>query len=497
MSKLNWNTQTPKMKQTENGALAFASTGHPLTDFFASFGAMRQSSESQIVDAFVDASAFNLKDAVKLLFFFRDCRGGQGEKRIFEVIYHYFIDVNHQLAYQMLEFVPEYGSWKDVAKLAEYAYNSNERFFTFASALYANQLLKDMTSENMSLAAKYAPDQNYKNKKFFNAFFYVARTVLNVDRRGYRQLLSAMRKALNVVEVKMSANNWNKIQFENVPSVAHKNYRKAFGKHQQERYAAYLESVKKGDKVIKAGVLTPVDIIKKYMTTSGSTIGYGVDETLELQWKALIDYVNCDVLTISDTSGSMSGEPMLVSVALGIYFAQRSKGAFKNEVISFNEDPTFVSLAKCKTLYDCIIKMSRIDWGGNTDFTKVFDKILDTAKKNKLNQEDLPKFVLCISDMQFDRANGRNTNTPFGDAEKKFKDAGYTMPKMIFWNVRESAMKNFPSEDKNGVFMVSGYSPTVLKFVLAVANGKTYDAVLEVLNNPRYAFVDSLPYFSS
>lgn len=496
MSKLNWNAQAPKMTQTENGALAFASTGHPLTDFFASFGAMRLSSEGEIVNAFVSAANYNLQDAVKLLFFFRDCRGGQGEKRIFEIVYKSFIDTDHPIGYQMLEFVPEYGSWKDVVKLAEYAHSNNINFFNYASGLYANKILEDATSENMSLAAKYAPDQNYKNKKFFNAFFYIARKVLNIDRKGYRQLLSAMRKALNVVETKMSANRWDRINFESVPSVAHKNYRKAFGKHQQERYAAYLKSVKKGEKVIKAGVLTPVDIIKKYMNTSGDVLGYGVDETLELQWKALIDYVNCDVLTISDTSGSMSGEPMLVSVALGIYFAQRSKGAFKNEVISFNESPAFVSLEKCKTLYDCIVKMGRIDWGGNTDFTKVFDKILETAKKNKLNQEDLPKFVLCISDMQFDRANGRNTKTPFGDAEEKFKAAGYEMPKMIFWNVRESAMKNFPSEDKNGVFMVSGYSPTVLQYVLAAMNGRSYDAVMEVISNPRYSFVETLPYFS-
>lgn len=137
-----------------------------------------------------------------------------------------------------------------------------------------------------------------------------------------------------------------------------------------------------------------------------------------------------------------------------------------------------------------------MDWGGSTSITRTFDKILDIAKKNNVKQEEMPKFVLLISDMEFNRATG-SKYTPFQEIERKFKRAGYEMPKMIFWNVRESAMKNFPSEDKNGVFMVSGYSPTVLQFVLAVANGKTYDAVLEVLNNPRYAFVDSLPYFSS
>ncbi len=495
MSKLNWNTQTPKMTQTENGALAFATTGHPLTDFFASFGAMRLSSESQIIEAFIEASAFNLKDAVKLLFFFRDARFGQGEKRIFEVVYRYFIDANHSLAFQMLEYVPEYGYWKDVAKLAEYAFtNHNEQFFIFASKLYANQLLKDMTSENMSLAAKYAPDQNYKNKNFFNAYFNVARKVLNVDRKGYRQLLSAMRKALNVVEVKMSANRWDRINFESVPSVAHKNYRKAFGKHQQERYAAYLESVKNGEKVIKAGTLTPVDIIKKYMSESGGVFAY--DETLELQWKALPELVSGDILTISDTSSSMHGEPVQVSVALGVYFAQHSTGAFKNEVVSFNDNPVFHSLAKCESLRDCLKEMSKMDWGGSTSITRTFDKILDIAKKNNVKQEEMPKFVLLISDMELNRAAGRN-DTPFQEIERKFKLSGYVMPRMIFWNVRESAMKNFPSQDKNGVFMVSGYSSTVLQYVLAVANGQTFDALQLILDNPRYSFVNDLLYFKS
>lgn len=495
MSKLNWNTQTPKMTQTENGALAFASTGHPLTDFFASFGAMRLSSESQIISAFVDASNHNLKDAIKLLFFFRDCRGGQGEKRIFEVVYHYFIDANHQLAYQMLKFVPEYGSWKDVAKLAEYAYSKNKMFFAYASEAYATQLLVDAMSENMSLAAKYAPDQNYKNKDFFNAFFYIARKVLNIDRKGYRQLLSAMRKALNVVEVKMSANRWDRINFENVPSVAHKNYRKAFGKHQQERYSAYLESVKSGDKKINAKVLTPVDVVKQYIDEAGNFKSHGVDETLEELWKALPQLVSSDILTITDTSGSMQGQPIITAISLGIYFAQRSTGAFKNELISFNEKPEFVSLAKCKTLRDCLAEMTKIDWGSNTNFVAVFDKILEVAKKNKVTQEEMPKFLLVLSDMQMDKANG-NRSTPHQEIEQKFIKNGFEPIRIIYWNLRQSDMKGFPSQDKNGIFQVSGASPTVLQYVLAVMNGRSYDAVMEVISDPRYSFVETLSYFS-
>lgn len=518
MSKLNFNavqaTKTQKAPQprqpisaasktvttnarTENGAVAYSTTGNQLTDFFSSFGGMRQSPEASIIKEFLDLFNILPNEATKLLVFFRDCRGGEGERRVFDVVYGYLIKTNHPLAYQLLTFVPEFGYWKDVRDYMVSAVQlGNNDFLEYASLLYASRLKNDTTAKNMSLAAKYAPTENWAKKNSTNKivwvrFFHAVKEVgLAQDFEEYRKLISLMRSTLGVTERTMSDREWQNIDFSKVPSKAHALYRKAFGKHQQERYAAYLESVKKGDKKINAGVLTPYDVIKRYITTQGNVYKY--DETLEQLWKALPNYVNHDVLAISDTSSSMDGDPMLMSIALGVYFAQRSTGAFKNEVISFNSDPEFVDLSKANTLYDALQIMGNIDWGGSTDLNAVFTKILATAKANKATQEDMPKFLLIISDMQFNRACGM---PPFQQIKNDFEKNGYQIPQVIFWDVRRSEQSGKPSFDEFGVMQVSGSSPAVLQYVLSTLGSNTMEIVQRVLDNPRYAFVDDLEFF--
>lgn len=506
MSKLNFNFQsqsakkTPKpVARTENGALAYATTGSIYIDFFSKFGAMRNSSPLAIKELFYKLFNENGLDAVKLLAFFRDCRGGQGEKKVFQVIMQDFIMNDNPLAYQLTPFVPEFGSWKDIRELMTFAAtNKREYFVQYASRVMIEQLLVDINAQNMSLCAKWVPTENWSrnnktNRKVFNVFIAEAISMLPVNsEREYRQLISAMRESLKVVERQMSLQEWGEIDFASVPSKAHTLYRKAFGKHQQSRYAEYLAQVKSGAKKINASVSTPVDILEKYCSTNGHVYAY--DETLEQQWKALPKYCRHDVLAISDTSGSMYGKPMLISIALGIYFAQQSTGMFKNELVNFDSKPRFYDLSKAKTLREAITIVSSMEWGGSTDFVAVFTKLLEAAKRNKAKQEDLPKFLICISDMQFNTANG-SSRTPFSEVKKMFKNAGYEMPQFIFWNVDSRDSDNFPAFDEFGVMQVSGSSPAVLQYVLSTLGSNTMEIVQRVLDNPRYAFVDDLEFF--
>lgn len=515
MSKLNPKTlsqaieikQKPVVKQpqkvvlTENGALAYNTTGSILVDFFSRFGGMRESSEHSILSAFY--SAFNVfpVETIKLLMFFRDCRGGQGERRIFDVVYQDLILNDNPLAYQLLAYVPEYGYWKDVRDFLLIAEGvGNTKFADFACELFVTQLLADANSKNMTLCAKYAPSETWSNRSSINKkvwkryIRFVSRIMKIQNVIGYRYLLSKMRLALPVLERQMSDQDWNKIDFASVPSKAHALYRKAFGKHQQERYAEYLANLEKGQTKINASVLTPYDVVKKYMDSYGYLSK--IDKTLEEQWKALPNYVNHDVLAISDTSGSMAGEPMIMSIALGIYFAQRAKGVCKGELVNFDSKPAFHDISNCKSLFEAIQKVSSMPWGGSTNFVAVFDMLLSAAIKNKASQEDLPKFLLCISDMQFNTAGKARGQTPFEVVRQKFENAGYKLPQFIFWNVRASALKNFPTFDEDGVMQVSGSSPAVLQFVMATLNNNSFEVIQRILDNPRYKFVENLEYFS-
>lgn len=489
-TRLNFNRTPLKIARTENNALAFQTLGDPIKDMFGRFGAMRNSSEQEIIVEFQRAFDYRPIDALKLLFFFRDPREGQKEKRVFDVVFKHWITTNDRLAYTLLQFTPEYGYWKQITNYMIFALSiDNTEFFDFGADLYGAQLARDKEGKNKSLAAKYALDENHKDKKAFLRFFNQVKGHLGVfSLREYRKTISALRKQLDVVEVKMSANEWNSINYGGVPSVAHKTYRKAFPRHDYAGYSQYMASVEKGEAKINAGVLTPVDIVHTYVNRRWNNFAF--DQTLEAQWKAQ-EKISANVLVVSDVSGSMemnSGQPMEVSVSLGIFFAQNSNGFYHNNLITFSNNPEYIELQDGWTLQKCIKEVHKANWDGSTNLVKTFDMILKAATSNRVPQEELPEWLIIISDMQFNEAVSKY-DTPFEEINEKFVRAGYVMPKVIFWNVRASVKNAFPAPDSNGVRHLSGYSPTVFKLLLANING---DALQEVLSSPRYAFIDAL-----
>ena len=91
--------------------------------------------------------------------------------------------------------------------------------------------------------------------------------------------------------------------------------------------------------------------------------------------------------------------------------------------------------------------------------------ILNRAKVCNLSQEDMPKRLWIISDMQFNDVDRYTTN--FEAIEKLYAQSNYTRPQIVFWNVN-GASKDFPvSVDDNGTAMISGFSPAVMKSILS------------------------------
>jgi hypothetical protein len=188
------------------------------------------------------------------------------------------------------------------------------------------------------------------------------------------------------------------------------------------------------------------------------------------------------LLVMSDVSGSMTGDPMDVSIGLGILISEICNPAFRDLVLTFSGNPNFHSLKYFHGFVDKVQSMNDANWGWNTDFEKAMNLVAGVIEKNNLNQEDIPD-ILCISDMQFDAAIGptgygsNSTSTPwsttFDNITKLFSDLGTKMygkpfkaPNIIFWNVR--ATPGFPaSSTDKGVVLMSGYSPSLLKFVLS------------------------------
>ena len=487
---------------TENGAVGYKTSGKALLDLNFAVSSLRSMGDAEIEKKFAAALGENFNLAIVWLFFARDVRGGLGERRLFRVCMRYLCQEFPDTAKKLLSLISEYGRWDDLVLLLDEPAVRNQVIL-----MVAEQLTKDMSAlsgdKPVSLLGKWMPSENSSSRKT-RALAKSIREALGCSPRDYRVLLSALRRKIDVTERKMSANEWAEIAYPGVPSRANLLYNDAFLRHDEERRRKFLEAVKKGEEKINASVLFPHDIVSKYR----HSYSYVVDDTLEALWKALPNTVTEDTggtIVVADGSGSMSvkvggtGTSALdVANSLAIYFAERLSGPFKDQYITFSKHPQLVDLRGASTLRKKLDIARSHSEVANTNIEAVFDLILQTAVKNYLKQEELPRSVLIISDMEFDIAtidryyDGRNWVRGHAPDANLFKQIsagyaahGYRLPRLVFWNVNSRTGTIPVKENEAGVALVSGFSPNVAKMVMS---GKLdpFEALLETLNDRRY-----------
>lgn len=489
---------------TENGAIGYKTTGKALVDCNFMLSSMRNMGENAIWDAFLSAYNENPTLALLWLFFARDCREGCGERRTFRVIFERFCAENEPVAIKLLPLIPFYGRWDDVVEVV-FSYVPR-KVRDEALLILLKQIQSDIlcanTKQPVSLLAKWLPSLNTSSKEtrrraefLCNAFAWAP--------KQYRKNLAALRNRIKVVEQKMSANRWDQIDYEGVPSRAAMNYRNAFTRHDGERYEEYLENVKSGKAKINAGVLYPYDIVHAY----GGFYGLKpFDSTLEEQWKALPDKVSDygSTLVVVDGSGSMGATVGHTNVtchdvanSLGIYFAEKLKGPYSNSFITFSSRPQFVRFDPFLSLHSKLEVLTRYDDCSNTDIERTFDLILDVAVKNNLRQDEIPANILIVSDMEFDSATyrggwdwdgptcGAADETLFNQIKKNWGRHGYQMPRLIFWNVCSRTGTIPVTSNELGVALVSGFSPNIADMVMS-GNLDPYGCLVEKLESDRY-----------
>ena len=279
----------------------------------------------------------------------------------------------------------------------------------------------------------------------------------------------------------MSDQQWDAITYSSVPGAAMRKYKKAFDKHDTDRFTSWKE-----DKDSKAAMSAsyPHDVIKYVAGDMEWGTGSADDADWALaqkQWDNLPNFIKEgeNILPLSDVSGSMSGLPMLVSISLGMYLANRNKGTFHNKFMTFSENPQIVRLKG--TLEEQFKTISQADWGYNTDFERCYTKILEDAKAVQASPEDMPTRLLVLSAMQFDQADGGKMHLQ--TIRKQYREAGYVMPKLVFWNLRASTCAGSPATSTDdGVALVSGFSPVLMKAVLAVEDFNPVDVMKEALS---------------
>ena len=402
-----------EVRLTENGAVGYRPTGKKLLDLNFSVASLRSASEQQIINKFMDAYYENPMLAVKLLFYARDVREGLGERRLFRTAFNWLANGHADVAHNVLKFIPEYGRYDDLLCAFDTALQGEILNIIKEQFDADTHNMKD--GKPISLLAKWSPSENASSaetKRLATAI----RTKLGMTSRNYRKMLSEMRKYIDVVERKMSAKQWGEINYETVPSRANLIYNNAFLRNDEERRREYLGALEKGEVKINAGTLYPHDIVHKYNANC-----YGTDATLEGLWKALPDTVkgNGNTIVVADGSGSMQCNvggntrvtALEVANALAIYFAERSSGEFKDKYITFSENPRLVDFSNAKTLREKIEIAMRHNEVANTNIEAVFDLILKTAVNNRMSQDDMPKNILIVSDMEFDSCATTNSGS--------------------------------------------------------------------------------------
>ena len=494
---------------TENGAVTHKTTHSDLFDMFAFGGAYRNRSDVDCVNLFKAAFEENPVYAIKCLFYLRDCRGGgQGERRFFRVCYRWLCFEKPNWARTFLPLIPEYGRYDDW-----FYCTWNTSVMDDALKLVKKQLLLDMQCKTPSLLAKWIKSENTSSKNSRE----MARTIreyLGLTHKEYRQMLSKLREKINIVERLMSANRWDEIEFDKIPSKAGLIYKNAFARRDiiKEKYKTFATSK---DTKVNAKTLYPYEVVKEARTHINS---YKFDmlrgdvnrAMINKYWDNLTDYFNgCNfnALCVCDTSGSMTGygknvAPIDVAISLSLYCAEKACGPFANHYISFASRPQLIRT----TGYDFVDKVHNIyktNLVDNTNIEGVFDLLLDTAIKNKVAQEDLPQNIIIISDMEFDAAaynygygwervsfksfNKNNAETLLEGISRKWQSHGYQMPHLIFWNV-DARQNNIPMIGNGRISYVSGFSPAIFQTIMT---GKTgYDLMMEKLNSERYNLID-------
>ena len=483
MAFLDYLKEELNYTETENGAVALKSTMNACLDAFGSLGAMKLASEEQIIDTFKNAFYEDKATAMHILFFIRDIRGGQGMRRVFRLCFSWLAENYPEYVQNNLSNVLEYGRADDLLCLLDLKNKLLVKsVLDFIAATLAADVVNIQQGKEVTLLAKWLPSINTSSLEARRLGRLIAEGIGKTERE-YRKTLSSLRGYIKIVETKMSANKWTEIEYDKVPGKASLKYSNAFMKHDGEGYLNYIEGLAKDPAKAKAKTLFPADIVK-------GVVGWKVSEKdkalYNAFWKALPDYFEGREETgicMCDTSGSMMGEPLLVSLSLGIYCADKCKGPFKNHFITFDTKPEIQEI-KGETIYEKVHSIKSINpW--NTDLEAALQLILDTAVNNNCSKEEVPKKLYIISDMQFDQAcDTENTDgwerekkhTFMQTMRKRFEDAGYDFPAIVYWNVRASkcGMWQETYQGEN-CCMVSGYSASLFK---AVAEGTTIEKVV-------------------
>lgn len=473
---------------SENGADILNTTGSKRLDFFAQAGSMRGREVVDKCTLFDGAFSEDARDAIVLLFHTRNPRGGYGERDTFLQILRHLANQHPDIVELNLWAIVEFGRAKDLYSLIDT--KAEEAMWHFMKEQFELDYANMKDGKSISLLAKWiaTPDSKSSNTKELGKLTAKKLGYSSRRMREYKDKLREMRRYLDLPEAKMCDGRWDEIEYSKCASRFLLTHRKAFVKHDKLRWDKYLDNVKSGTSKMNTSVLNPCDIfMKAYQGDNGND--------LDVMWNNLkIEYED-DILAIIDTSGSMwwpqnkAGNmyPGAVAWSLGLLTAQRNKGCLHNLCMVFDDISEFIEF-NGTTLEQHIRTFKRHTRYGSTNLEDAFELLLRTAINGNLEPDEMPKAMLIISDMQVNKLEGFDgARITFYDAmAKKYEEAGYKLPQVIFWNVAVREPSFLAPGDKSGISLVSGYSTTILSDVMRNQGTTPYELMRAIIDSEMY-----------
>ncbi len=516
-------------------------------ELLALFGALnRDLSEEKLYTLLDNAmGTATVEDLLVLAFHVRDILEGKGERELF---YKMFLHMLHfskdkQVELGLVELIPDYGAWFDLQRLVKDGPDATadkdliERVLT----VYSEQINAECRGTcKQSLVAKWAPREGKSDswlakllaRKMFGKTF-----PSNTEcYKKYRQLISNLNTTLDTVERKMCHDSKGEHHFADispgkVPSRCLKTKRKAFFdedkkgaiRHPEdqdrvkcrENFQAHMTRAVKGEAKVNGKTLMPHEFIVELERA----IHMSEDShmTLQAQWNDLRDSVLAKgtlgkTVVMCDFSGSMTGgghgsvQPIHVSKGLGLLCAECTSPAFRDRILTFDSTPTWHNVSRYTTLKDRIYSFRNVSQGMSTNFQAAMDLVLRRLLEARVPVGEEPDIILVITDMGWDQANNRNNSwghqsstqtgfeTHIDRIKCDFKTAGgWKVPTIVIWNVSGKFQEYHHKSDTEGVCVISGWSPAILKYIMngedIVEKMKTmtpYKMMRQVLDDPRY-----------
>ena len=497
----------------------------------------------------------------KLTVHVRDMNG-KGERDLPYMMLLAWWNKRPELAYYIFETImlskdvsQPYASWKDVKYLCRYIKNvtkdQDHPFINWLVQLTNHHLKIDWDNliakknTEVSLLGKWVPREKSQfgwlySKLVKNMFARYYKTAKTADkkkaadrkaRKEYRLICSTLNKWLDTTQIKQCGKKWSSIDPNKVTSITFSKQKQALFNQKmingklverhdnddrkicKEHFVEYLNSKQEKKETIKGKRVSIYDFVKdaiKYENIEGDDV-HLMKETINSQWENNSKQNFClnNMIALVDTSGSMecdSCQPLYNAIGLGIRISEKTSPAFRDRVLTFSANPTWVKLDEEKTFCDKVTKVRKAEWGMNTDIYKAFELILNAIQRAKLPAEEVENLTLVIlSDMQIDNScKGEwSSGTLFEGIKKLFQDRGleicgrpYNTPNILFWNLRKT--NGFPTQTtENNVTMLSGFNPLLLNVLCEkgfdeLKNCTPYLMLMEILIVERYDAINEI-----